>query len=123
MKKAANNNPIRVLLALAVIVQLAACSTTSGVPEGELLYAGIDKVRFENYERNEHSDITQEEVLAALDCPPNGSLFGSSYYRSPIQLRPARLGKPPYSLAMSNHRSGPPWRSPHSTYMAIFRGR
>ncbi len=87
MKKAANHNPARVLLALAVTVLLVACSTTSGVPEGEKLYAGIDKVRFENYERNEHSDITQEEVLAALDCPPNGALFGSSYYRSPFQLR------------------------------------
>ena len=66
---------------------LAACSTVSGVPEGDKLYTGIKKIEMVNYEKGEHFDLTKEEVAAALDCPPNGSLFGSSYYRSPFQWR------------------------------------
>ena len=81
-------NDIFQLLALAMSVLMAtACSVTSEVPEGDKLYAGIKKVEFENYEENEHFDMTKEEVEAALDCPPNGGLFGSSYYRSPLQTR------------------------------------
>ena len=66
---------------------LAACSTVSGVPEGDKLYTGIKKIEMVNYEKGDHFDITEEEVEAALDCPPNGSLFSSSYYRSPLQWR------------------------------------
>ena len=71
---------------LALTMALAACSTTSGVPEGDRLYTGIDKITYTNYEKNDHFYATQEEVEAALACPPNGSLFGSSSYRSPFPL-------------------------------------
>ncbi len=76
-------------LALCCIggLALAACSTLSGVPEGDSLYTGIKKIEMVNYEKGDHFTATQEEVEAALDCPPNGSLFGSSYYRSPLQWR------------------------------------
>lgn len=87
MKRKANLDSVVVLTMLISSFFLGACSITSEVPEGERLYVGIDKVKFENYEKNDHFITTQEEVLAALDCPPNGSLFGSSYYRSPIQTR------------------------------------
>lgn len=87
MKMKTNLDSIVAITMFASVLLLGACSTTSGVPEGERLYTGIDKVKFENYEKNDHSITTQEEVLAALDCPPNGALFGSSYYRSPIQTR------------------------------------
>ena len=63
---------------------MTACSTTSGVPEGEYLYIGIDKVTYDNYEDNDHASYTQSEVSAALDCEPNGALFGSSYHRTPF---------------------------------------
>ncbi len=66
---------------------LVACDVTKGVPEGEHLYVGIDKVNYTNYEKNDHFVATQEEVEAALACEPNGALFGSSYYRSPFQYR------------------------------------
>ncbi|MBR6980914.1 MAG: BamA/TamA family outer membrane protein [Prevotella sp.] len=87
MKKKANLESVVAFTMLISSFFLGACSTTSGVPEGERLYTGIDKVKFENYEKNDHFITTQEEVLAALDCPPNGALFSSSYYRSPIQTR------------------------------------
>lgn len=87
MKKKANLESVVSILMLVASLFLGACSTTSSVPEGERLYTGIDKVKFDNYVKNDHFITTQEEVLAALDCPPNGSLFGSSYYRSPFQTR------------------------------------
>ena len=70
------------LLAAALLV--AACSTTSSVPEGEYLYVGIDKVSYANYEPGTHAEYAQSEGSAALDCAPNGALFGSSYHRTPF---------------------------------------
>lgn len=64
---------------------LAACSTTSNLPEGEVLYTGLEKVVFTDSVKEENFSDIQAEVEAALDCEPNGSLLGSSYYRSPIQ--------------------------------------
>lgn len=72
---------------LVAIVCLMACNVTEGVPDGEHLYVGIDKVNYTNYEKNDHFVTTKEEVEAALACEPNGALFGSSYYRSPFQYR------------------------------------
>lgn len=82
---------------LAGALLAAACSTTSSVPEGEYLYVGIDKVTYTNYEPGTQADYTQSEVSAALDCEPNGALFGSSYYRTPF----------PYALWIYNafHKS------------------
>lgn len=65
----------------------AACSSTSNLPEGEQLYAGLKKIKFTNYEKNSHADSTMTEIEAALDYKPNGSLFGSSYYTTPIPVR------------------------------------
>ena len=79
--------PSSFILLCSSFVLLLSCSTTSSVPEGDRLYTGIDKVTYTNYEKNDHFTITQEEVAAALDCPPNGALFGSSYYRTPLQWR------------------------------------
>ena len=75
------------VLLLSSFILLLSCSTTSGVPAGDRLYTGIDKVTYVNYEKNDHFTATQQEVAAALDCPPNGALFGSSYYRTPLQWR------------------------------------
>ncbi len=74
---------IDILAGFLTMMILAACSTTSGVPEGDRMYTGIDKITYSNYEKNDHFYSTQEEVEAALNCPPNGSLFGSSKYRWP----------------------------------------
>lgn len=75
------------IMPLSSLIFLLSCSTTSSVPEGDRLYTGIDKVTYSNYEKNDHFTSTQMEVAAALDCPPNGALFGSSYYRTPLQWR------------------------------------
>ena len=65
---------------------LGGCYSTSGLEEGEVLYTGIDDVVYENYEKNDHALYVQEEVEAALDCPPNGAFLGSSKYRTPFPI-------------------------------------
>lgn len=78
--------PGAVLYAAAAVVMslLASCSTTSGIPDNDRLFVGLEKIEYENYEKGEHFDATQEEVEAALATAPNGALFGSSYYRTPF---------------------------------------
>ena len=66
--------PSSFILLCSSFVLLLSCSTTSSVPDGDRLYTGIDKVTYTNYEKNDHFTITQEEVAAALDCPPNGAV-------------------------------------------------
>lgn len=66
---------------------LASCSTTKLVPDDDQLFVGLTKIDYQNYVNDENFIATQEEVEAALATAPNGALFGSSYYRSPIQYR------------------------------------
>ena len=76
-----------VLLTLFTGMLAAACSSTSGVPEGDQLFTGLKPIKYENYTKGNHFLSTQEEVEAALATAPNGALLGSSYYRTPIQMR------------------------------------
>ena len=70
-----------------VLTVLTGCSTTEGVPEGDRLYTGIKKIEYDEHEKSEHFYLTQQELEAALACAPNGGLFGSSRYRTPLQFR------------------------------------
>ena len=74
------------LLACATTLVVTSCSTTKGVPEGDQLYTGLKKIKYENYEDNSHFTSTQEELEAALACEPNGAFLGSSYYRTPFPI-------------------------------------
>ena len=75
------------LAAFAVAMIVAACSTTSRVPEDDKLFIGLEKIKYADYEKNDHFVAVQEEVEAALATAPNGALFGSSYYRTPFPYR------------------------------------
>ena len=68
-------------------MSFVSCSTTKNIPDDDQLYTGLTKIKYENYEKNSHFSGTVEEIEAALACAPNGSLFGSSYYRGPFQFR------------------------------------
>ena len=63
---------------------MAACSTTSGVPDGDQLYTGITGISYENYEPGKHASQIKEEVEISLGAEPNGALFGSSSFRFPF---------------------------------------
>ena len=81
-------NRIRNLLVpLVLVILFVSCSTTRNIPDDDQLYTGLTKIKYNNYEKNTHFSETVEEIEAALACAPNGSLFGSSYYRSPFQFR------------------------------------
>ena len=75
------------LCILVAAVLTAACSTTRSIPEGDQLYTGLTKIKYENYAPCSQATATQEEVEAALACEPNGALLGSSYYRTPFPVR------------------------------------
>ena len=64
----------------------AACSTTSHLPEGEVLYTGIERTRVHDKKGTVAEGVALEEVNAALAYKPNGSLLGSSSKRSPFQI-------------------------------------
>ena len=72
------------LVCVASLLILSACSTTKKVPDGDQLYVGLTKIKYENDTINDHFYTTRDEVEAALACAPNGALFGSSYYRTPF---------------------------------------
>ncbi len=74
-------------VAVGIALLVAGCSTTSAIPEGEQLYAGLKKIEYTNSEGGKHFTATQEEVEAALAAAPNGAFFGSSYYRTPLPWR------------------------------------
>ena len=65
----------------------ASCSMTSGLPEGETLYRGIEEINYSETQNDSHYVMMREEMEAALACMPNGSFFGSSSYTSPFQYR------------------------------------
>ncbi|MDO4802124.1 MAG: hypothetical protein Q4A15_08155, partial [Prevotellaceae bacterium] len=84
-----NLNPLWLFLLAMIFV---GCSSTSNMPEGEILYEGINNVKYTISPVNEekyknHLNNTKLEVEAALASPPNGSLFGSSRIKSVLPMR------------------------------------
>ena len=76
----------RFLALILLTMFCAGCSTTSNLPEGEVLYTGLKKINYLDRDSSDYSVQVEEEVEAALTCAPNGALLGSSYYRTPFQL-------------------------------------
>ena len=74
------------LLLLASCLLLLSCSMTKDIPEGDQLFTGLKTIQWEEAEQSDNLIETQAEVEAALATAPNGSLFGSSYYRLPFSF-------------------------------------
>ncbi len=79
---------LSVLMAMSLFVLASAvmssCYTTKNIPAKDQLFVGLTKIEYKDYEKNDHFVAVQEEVEASLATAPNGSLFGSSYYRTPF---------------------------------------
>lgn len=71
---------------LPLLLLFCACSTTSHLPEDEVLYTGMQKTRIQGQKGTAAEAVVLEELNAALAYKPNGSLFGSSTRRSPLQV-------------------------------------
>lgn len=76
--------PLYIILLATMMV---GCSTTSNLPEGEVLYTGVKEIKYLDDRNDDNSATAKEEVEAALACAPNGSLLGSSSLRSPFQFK------------------------------------
>ena len=59
---------------------------TKDIPEGDQLFTGLKTIQWVDAEQSDNLIETQEELEAALATAPNGSLFGSSYYRLPFSF-------------------------------------
>lgn len=77
----------KIIYVMLCVLALVSCSETSSVPDGDSLYIGQRKIKYDNYKPCEHLTATQEEVEAALATEPNGSILGSSSLRSPFPYR------------------------------------
>ena len=71
---------------LLMLTALAACSTTSALPDGEQLYTGMKSTEYTNYKQNAHFNAVCEELDIVLATKPNGSLFGSPSLKSPFPV-------------------------------------
>ena len=67
-------------------VSFMACSTTKNLPDGEILYTGIDKLEVMNEDETPAGIQALTEVEAALAYAPNNAIFGSSSMRWPLPL-------------------------------------
>lgn len=76
-----------VYILISLLLILAGCSTTSGLPDGEQLFTGLEKTVYTSSDKSAHATETREEMESVLASAPNGALFGSSYYRTPFPVR------------------------------------
>ncbi|MCR5313573.1 MAG: hypothetical protein K6E54_08050, partial [Bacteroidaceae bacterium] len=74
------------ILALSYVFMFTSCSTTSNLPDEEVLYAGINKINYEDRKNTYDESFAITEVEAALAYKPNGSFMGSSSVRHPFPI-------------------------------------
>ena len=71
------------IISLGALI-MSACSTTSGIPDGEQLYTGMKPTEYSDFEDNKHFRNTKEELDIVLATKPNASLLGSPTVSSPF---------------------------------------
>lgn len=78
-----NVHYIYALLLMLMTLAVASCSTTSNLPEDEVLYTGIKKITIEDKKNTFEESVALTELNAALAYAPNNSFMGSSSLRMP----------------------------------------
>lgn len=74
----------RIIIYILAIVTVCSCSTTRHIPADDQLYTGIKDIEFvgkKEYVNGAIGEMAVEEISAALSCPPNASILGSSSLR------------------------------------------
>lgn len=74
------------VLLLVTLLMAAACSTTSNLPEGDVLYTGMKKTKIYQSTGSYNENVALTEVQAALAYAPNNSFMGSSSVRAPLPI-------------------------------------
>ena len=77
---------IKLFVFMAFLFILAACSTTSAIPDGEYLYTGMESTKYSNYQSNQHFNDVKEELDLVLATKPNAAWLGSPSVRSPFPV-------------------------------------
>jgi len=88
---------IRFLLCATGILVITGCSTTKRIPEGEMLYTGIKKVKIIPPEGEKTPSGVASEINEAVAYPPNYAILGSSSLKFPL----------PYGLWVWNNWPNP----------------
>jgi len=81
----------RWLIGLLIGLLAAACSTTSKLAEGDVLYTGVKKISYHESETKIDGGV-KEDIFTAVNVKPNNPLY-SPYYRTPF----------PFGLMIYNH--------------------
>ncbi len=91
------NSILSSCLLLLTCLVIASCSMTKNIPDGDQLFTGLKEITYDDKKTKDEErklsakelnnfTSTQEEIEAALATAPNGSIFGSSYYRVPFSF-------------------------------------
>ena len=72
---------------IVVVLILSACSLTSHLPEGEILYTGIHSCKVVDHVEGKNGEVAVDAVKSALAAKPNGAIMGSSSIRNPFPWR------------------------------------
>lgn len=82
-----NRNSLKSLLLLpAAMLVFAACSTTSRLPEGEVLYTGVKKIDISAPEGTKVPQSVKSQLDNAVSVPPNNAILKSPKYRFPFPI-------------------------------------
>lgn len=73
------------LLWAGVLLAVSSCSTTSRLPQGEILYTGVKKLKIETPPGESAPGGLQGEIKTAVNVKPNNSLI-SPYIRYPFPI-------------------------------------
>lgn len=97
--KTTYNKILTVCAVIAMLFTVSSCSTTSHLPEEDVLYAGIKDIKYTDKKNTYEESFALTEVEAALAYAPNGSFMGSSSLRTPFPV-----GLWIYNGLVDNHR-------------------
>ncbi len=76
---------IKYMIGVAIVVALSACSTTSRLGEGEVLYTGVKKLKVNAADTVEVPEGVKENINTTIKVAANNSLY-APYIRSPFPL-------------------------------------
>ena len=75
----------KILFFTTVIVLVSACSTTSKLAEGEVLYTGVKKVQYNELDNVKIESSVKDQIFSSINVKPNNPLY-SPYYRTPFPI-------------------------------------
>jgi len=75
----------KILTFLSIVTLLAACSTTSRLGDGEVLYTGVKKIQYNQPDSAKIDPDVEDLIFITVDVKPNNPLY-SPYIRSPFPI-------------------------------------